>query len=146
MKFFPIVFCMLFPIFTWAQGGAVNLGYNYFGKNNGFVGYDYRLTDIHKPAFNIGVGTYLTSIQKKFTLIPEIHTNYSWDKVLLTEMSVSTKNIKPSVGVNLLNAAHINLGYSFAYKSSDHLNGFFVGLHLFWQTSKFYDDFNYAFR
>ncbi len=127
-----------------AQGFAANLGYNYIGKNAGFLGVEYRINDTHKPSINLGIGSYLTSVNDKFGFVPEIHYNQTFDKNsgLAFQLSASTKNLKPSINFNLLNIIRLDLGYSFGYKSSKDFQGLAFGINILLGQDEFYDYFN----
>lgn len=126
-----------------AQGLAASLGYEYFGKNAGFLGAEYRLdkNDLqnnHGP-FNIGVGTYLFSENGKFSLAPEVHVNQTWWHAISTEFSISTKNIKPSAGVSFFNLFRLQFGYSYPFEKSD-FKGFYFGVRVNIGRALFYDE------
>ena len=125
------------------QKFALNVGYGYMQKHTGFAGIDYRLDgnspkNSHGP-LNIGAGAYLYGENGKFALAPEVHLNKTWKHFIVTEISASTKNIKPSVGVTFFNLAHLKFGYSFPVNNSA-FNGFFVGFHLQIGKAPFYDE------
>ncbi len=122
---------------------ALNLGYDYMQKHSGFVGVDYRIDgnegeNKHGP-LNIGLGTYLYGENGKFALSPEAHLTKTWKHFLLTEISVSTKNVKPSVGLTFFNLAHLKFGYSFPFRGSD-FKGFSLGFHILIGRAPFYDE------
>lgn len=132
---------LFFGNFIYSQGLAANFGYHYAGRSAGFAGVDYRLSMEQDPAKNIGIGAYLTSINKEFTIIPEIHYNQviNNDSGLMWQISASTKNLKPSLGFNFLNAIHLDVGYSFGLDKAKDLHGFAVGLNFFLGKKRFYD-------
>ncbi|MDR2205259.1 MAG: hypothetical protein LBE36_03780 [Flavobacteriaceae bacterium] len=142
MKTLVLLLFLMIPVNIFSQGIALSIGYQHLGRSAGFSGVDFRISDSEKGeyAFNIGAGTYWVSIHKKFTAIPEFHVNYAVGHILLTELSVSTKNFKPSVGINFLNASHVNFGYSFGFKNDKHLQGIFLGLNFYLGTKSFYDN------
>ncbi|MDR2207038.1 MAG: hypothetical protein LBE36_12890 [Flavobacteriaceae bacterium] len=142
MKAFILLFFLLIPINYFSQGIALNIGYQYVGRSAGFAGLDYRLSERSSEALNVGAGTYLTTINKKFTAIPEFHINYSFEEFFLTELSVSTKNFKPSIGINALNLMQMKFGYGFNLGKEKHLNGFFFGINFFLGENGFYDTLN----
>ncbi|WP_300670997.1 hypothetical protein [Soonwooa sp.] len=129
--------------FCKAQGFALNVGYNYMGKNAGFVGADYRISDSRKPAINVGAGTYLTSVNHKFGVVPEVHFNQVLGKesAFMYQVSVSSKNLKPSLGINIFNFLHLDLGYSFGYEKSKDFQGFALGLNFLLGQDGFYEPF-----
>ncbi|MFN3019867.1 hypothetical protein ACK1KB_02625 [Chryseobacterium sp. TY3] len=141
------IFFLLIIIFTGsfckAQGFALNVGYNYIGKNAGFAGVDYRISDTRKPAINVGAGTYLTSVNHKFGVVPDIHFNQvlGKDSAFMYQVSVSSKNLRPSLGINILNVLHLDLGYSFGFNRSKDFQGFALGLNILLGQDDFYDHF-----
>lgn len=135
--------CFIAQIY-FSQKCAVNLGYDYIGKSASFTGIDFRLNDNydHNPT-NIGAGAYLTTNNRKFVAIPEIHYNrIVYSDFLMGEISASSKNIKPSLGINFLNALHLKLGYSFPFDKNENFKGITFGVHLFWGKNEFYDRLN----
>lgn len=122
---------------------ALNVGYEYMNKNSGYLGAEYRfnnndLQNNHGP-LNVGVGAYMYGNDGKFAMAPEIHLNKTWKHFLITELSASTKNIKPSVGLSLLNVGRLQFGYSFPIDNSD-FKGFYFGFHILIGRSPFYDE------
>ena len=122
---------------------ALNVGYEYMHKNSGYLGAEYRvnnnnLKNNHGP-LNVGVGAYLYGNNKKFAVTPEIHVNQTWKHFLITELSASTKNIKPSLGVSFMNLARLQFGYSFPIDNSD-FKGFYFGFHILIGRGPFYDE------
>lgn len=122
---------------------ALNIGYENIHKNSGYLGAEYRfnnndLNNNHGP-LNIGLGTYMYSQDNKFKIAPELHLNKTWKHFLLTELSVSTKNIKPSVGLTLFNLSRLQFGYSFPIDNSE-FKGFYFGFHILIGRSPFYDE------
>lgn len=61
------------------------------------------------------------------------------DAFLTTEVSASTKNIKPSVGLSLMNLTRIQFGYSIPIDKSE-FKGFYFGFHILIGRSPFYDE------
>jgi hypothetical protein len=141
MKIFILLLFLSFSMHAFAQGGALNTGSQYVGRSAGFIGYDYRISSNSSriATLNVGAGTYLTSVNKKFTVIPELHSNYSFYSSNLTELSVSTKNIKPSVGLNILNIMQIKFGYGFSFQKEKYPAGFCFGLNICFGSKRFYD-------
>lgn len=122
---------------------AINIGYENIHKSMGYLGAEYRfnnndLKNNHGP-LNIGLGTYMYSQDSKFKIAPEIHLNITWKHFLLTELSVSTKNFKPSVGLSVLNLGRLQFGYSFPIDNSE-FKGFYFGFHILIGRSPFYDE------
>ena len=122
---------------------AMNVGYEYMHKNSGYLGAEYRfnnndLKNNHGP-LNVGVGAYMYSSDNKFAIAPEIHLNQTWKHFLITELSASTKNIKPSVGLTAFNLARFQFGYSFPFNNSE-FKGFYFGFHILIGRSPFYDE------
>lgn len=122
---------------------ALNIGYENIHKSSGYLGAEYRfnnndLNNNHGP-LNIGVGTYMYSNKSKFAIAPEIHLNKTWKHFLLTELSVSNKNIKPSVGLSIFNLGRFQFGYSFPIDNSE-FKGFYFGFHILIGRSNFYDE------
>ena len=136
---FWVLSFVLLPIFGFSQGFGANVGYEYIGKNAGFAGLDYRFSKYSEPALNAGAGVYVVSLQKKINIVPEIHLNYNWKNEWFTEVSLSSKNFKPSVGFNFLNATQLKFGYSFGFNKEDSLNGISVGVHFNIGGKHFYD-------
>ena len=122
---------------------ALNVGYEYMHKNSGYLGAEYRfnnndLNNNHGP-LNVGIGTYMYSNNSKFAIAPEIHVNKTWKHFLIIELSASTKNIKPSVGVSAFNLLRLQFGYSFPIDNSE-FKGFYFGFHILIGRSPFYDE------
>jgi hypothetical protein len=122
---------------------AVNIGYEYMHKKSGYLGAEYRLNNNNlnnnNGPLNIGIGTYMYGNNGKFSIAPEIHLNQTWMHFLITEVSASTKNIKPSVGLSLMNLTRIQFGYSFPIDQSE-FKGFYFGFHILIGRSPFYDE------
>lgn len=138
LKLLTLLICLSFASLIKSQGFALNLGYDYIGKSAGFVGVDYRISPNRKSYSNIGVGTYLTTNNQKFTAIPEVHYNYNFKEGYKAELSLCTKKITPSVGINLFNAMHLNLGYNIPFNKEEDFKGPYVGLHFFLGERRFY--------
>ena len=122
---------------------AANIGYEYMHKKSGYLGAEYRLNNNNlnnnNGPLNIGIGTYMYGNNGKFSIAPEIHLNQTWMHFLTTEVSASTKNIKPSVGLSLMNLTRIQFGYSFPIDQSE-FKGFYFGFHILIGRSPFYDE------
>jgi hypothetical protein len=127
------------------QGTAFNLGYQYIGKHAGFLGADARFNSTHSSAFNIGGGVYLTGLNQKFIVIPEVHVNHSLNHVFLYELSVTPKNIRPSVGLNLLNLIQLKFGYSYPLKDQQEFRAYSFGINFYLGENRFYDYLNLGF-
>ena len=123
---------------------ALNLGYDYMQKHTGYVGAEYRIDSnlqehtAHGP-FTIGIGSYLYGENGKFSVAPEVHLNKTWKHFISAEISASTKNLKPSIGLTFFNLARLQFGYSFPIKQSD-FKGFSVGFHILIGRAPFYDE------
>lgn len=122
---------------------AANIGYEYMHKKSGYLGAEYRLNNNNlnnnNGPLNIGVGTYMYGNNGSFSITPEIHLNQTWMHFLITEVSASTKNIKPSVGLSLMNLTRIQFGYSIPIDKSE-FKGFYFGFHILIGRSPFYDE------
>ena len=122
---------------------AANIGYEYMHKKSGYLGAEYRLNNNNlnnnNGPLNIGIGTYMYGNNGKFSIAPEIHLNQTWMHFLITEVSASTKNIKPSVGLSLMNLTRIQFGYSFPIDQSE-FKGFYFGFHILIGRSPFYNE------
>ncbi len=122
---------------------ALNVGYEYMHKSSGYLGAEYRfnnndLKNNHGP-LNVGIGTYMYNSNSKFAIAPEIHLNKTWKHFLFTELSASTKNLKPNIGLTVFNLARFQFGYSFPFDNSD-FEGFYFGFHILIGRSPFYDE------
>lgn len=122
---------------------ALNVGYEHIHKSIGYLGGEYRfnnndLKNNHGP-LNIGIGTYMYNKNSKFSIAPEIHLNKTWKHFLLTEISASSKNIKPSIGLSVFNLGRLQFGYSFPIDNSE-FKGFYFGFHILIGRSPFYDE------
>lgn len=122
---------------------ALNIGYENIHKSMGYLGAEYRfnnndLNNNHGP-LNIGIGTYLYSKESKFKVTPEIHLNKTWKHFLITELSASSKNLKPSIGLSVFNLGRFQFGYSFPIDNSE-FKGFYFGFHILIGRSPFYDE------
>lgn len=140
-----ILLVLLINSYTQAQINkvALNVGYEYMHKSSGYMGAEYRfnnndLKNNHGP-LNVGIGTYMYSNNNEFRIAPEIHLNKTWKHFLITELSASTKNLKPSIGVSAFNLARFQFGYSFPFDNSD-FKGFYFGFHILIGRSPFYDE------
>lgn len=147
MKFKIATFLLLSLFFTnhlYSQNIAANIGYSFMGRNAGFLGVDLRLNHEGEMAKNLGIGTYLTAIDKEFTAIPEIHYNQMIGESsgIMWQISASTKNLKPSIGFNFLNAGRIDVGYSFGIDKAKSLQGLTFGVHFLLGGKHFYDRLN----
>lgn len=122
---------------------AANIGYEYMSKKSGYLGAEYRLNNNDakntQGPLNVGVGTYLYGNKGKFAIAPEIHINQTWMHFLTTELSASTKNIKPNVGLSLMNLTRLQFGYSIPIDHSE-FKGFYFGFHILIGRSQFYDE------
>lgn len=142
MKFKIILFLFL-SLFSgqtlYSQGFAANIGYDYIGRNAGFAGLEYRINSSDTFATNAGIGSFVTSIDKKLTIIPEAHLTKGFG-FLTGKMSVSTKHLAPSIGFGFLNAMDFSFGYTIPYEKNNGLNeGIYFGVHFFIGEKKFYD-------
>lgn len=140
-----IILAFLASTYTQAQLSktAINIGYENIHKSIGYLGAEYRfnkndLKNNHGP-LNIGIGAYTYRENKKFKIAPEVHLNKTWKHFLLTELSVSTKSFKPSVGLSLLNLGRLQFGYSIPIDNSE-FKGFYFGFHILIGRSPFYDE------
>ncbi len=129
MKKHLIILAILFSIFSHSQmkktiletfdATALQTGYAYFGKNYGYIGFDKRIDPQNDWIYiNIGAGSYISNYDSKLEFVPEIHTNYT-AMILLGEISLTNKAVNPSIGINLLNAAKLKIGYNYSYNSQD---------------------------
>lgn len=122
---------------------ALNVGYEYMHKKSGYLGAEYRINNNdlnnNNGPLNIGFGTYIYGNNKKISVAPEIHINQTWKHFLITELSASTKNLKPSIGLSAFNLARFQFGYSFPFNHSD-FKGFYFGFHILLGRSPFYDE------
>ena len=143
-----LLFLLFFTTYAKAQSHnieklALNIGYQYMHVNSGYLGAEYRLNsnkgkNTHGP-FTMGAGTYLYGDKGKFAVAPEVHINQTWMHFLTTELSASTKNLKPSVGFSFFNLMRIQFGYSFPIGNSN-FEGFHVGVNILLGRSPFYDE------
>jgi hypothetical protein len=119
---------------------ALNLGYHSLAKgiNSGYFGFDIRASNTTLPAFNMGLGTYLTKIDNEFLILPAIQVNYAASEVWLMELSSSNRFFKPTVGFNMLNAVQLKMGYNFWYSDKQY-NGFTFGVNFCLGGRNFYD-------
>jgi hypothetical protein len=140
------LFCLLSFAFSKAQDGgfASQIGYASFASSNAFLGLDYRFGDVKDGTLNLGIGTYFgefnTKTQSVFT--PEIHVNYSLAYFFLGEMSVTTKSINPSIGLNIFNGLKIKTGYNFSIVQNG-FNALTFGVSLNIGQKGYYDKFKF---
>ncbi len=147
MKRTLISIIMLLTLSSYVQAQlnkvALNVGYEYMQKSKGYLGAEYRFNNNdlnnNNGPLNIGIGTYLYNNDNKFSIAPEIHLNKTWKHFLLTELSASTKNIKPSIGLSVFNLGRLQFGYSFPIDNSE-FKGFYFGFHILIGRSPFYDE------
>ena len=122
---------------------AFNTGYDYVGKSTGYLGGEYRIDNNSKENKNgpltFGLGTYLYGDNGKFSIAPEAHIQKTWKHFLITELSASTKNVRPSIGLSFFNLTRLQLGYSFPIDNSG-FKGFYFGFHILIGKSPFYDE------
>lgn len=146
--FSALFFLLLITTFAEAQSTnldrlAANIGYQYMHVKSGYLGAEYRLNSNQGKNTNgpltVGVGTYLYSSKSKFKVTPEIHVNQTWMHFLTTELSASTKNLKPSVGLSVFNLMRFQFGYSFQLGDSN-FKGFHFGFNILLGRSSFYDE------
>lgn len=57
------------------------------------------------------------------------------------QVSVSSKNLRPSLGFNIFNFVHLDLGYSFGFNKRKDFQGFALGLNFLLGQDTFYDPF-----
>ena len=140
LKFVLFIFLNLFfGKNLYSQGFAANIGYDYIGRNAGFAGLEYRINSSDTFATNVGIGSFLTSIDEKLTIIPEAHFAKGFG-FLIGKASLSTKHIAPSIGFGFLNAMDFSLGYTIPYEKNNGLKeGISFGIHFFIGGKKFYD-------
>lgn len=146
LKSFSVLLLFMISFFkTSAQLNkvALNVGYEYLTRSNGYIGAEYRLNNNdlknNQGPLVFGVGSYLYSKNKNLKVIPEVHLNQTWKHFLITELSASTKNIKPSVGISFFNLTRMHFGYSIPINNSE-LKGFYFGFHILIARSPFYDE------
>lgn len=122
---------------------ALSIGYDKIGVHAGYLGAEYRIDsnegeNKHGP-LTIGLGSYLYNDYGKFGITPEAHINKTWKHFILSEISISTKNIKPSIGLTFFNLARVQFGYSFPIHNTQ-FKGFYFGFHILIGRSPFYDE------
>lgn len=143
--FISLVLAILMNTYAFGQINklAANIGYEYMHKKSGYLGAEYRLNNNNlrnnNGPLNIGAGTYLYGNKGKFAIAPEIHINQTWKHFLITEISASTQNVKPSIGLSLMNLTRLQFGYSFPIDNSE-FKGFYFGFHILIGRSPFYDE------
>ncbi len=129
MKKYIIILAIIFSIFSHSQikktidkifdASALQTGYANFGINYAYLGFDKRIDSQGDWIYvNVGAGSYISKFDDKLQFVPEIHTNYT-AMILMGEISLTTKAINPSIGINLLNAAKLKIGYNYSYDSQD---------------------------
>ncbi len=124
--------------FDFFEATALQTGYAYFGKNYGYVGFDKRIDNRKDWVYaNIGAGTYVSKFDNKMQFVPEIHSNITI-LALLAEVSVTTKAVNPTLGLNIYNRFTIKSGYNFAYKKDD-FEGITFGININFGS----DDYHY---
>lgn len=75
--------------------------------------------------------------------MPELHFNQmiGKDTGFIYQLSASTKNLKPSVELNIFNLLHLDFGYSFGFNNNKDFQGFAMGLNFLLGQDRFYDPF-----
>ena len=99
-------------VFAQLDKVALNIGYENIHKSMGYIGAEYRFNNNdlknHHGPLNIGIGTYLYKKESKFRVTPEIHLNKTWKHFLITELSASSKSLKPRDRKSTrLNSSHL---------------------------------------
>ena len=145
MKLKTLITCslLLFLNTTKAQY-AVNVGYGYFKTNAFYLGGDMNFNDNKEViATNLGLAVFVATLDNKTVVLPEIHFNTTIPKIyfLMPNLSLTTKNVMPSLGLNLLNGIHIKAGYSKSFDKKLLDNGFYFGINLFLGDRDFYTKF-----
>ena len=116
---------------------AFNVGFGSFKTNALYLGGDVKLNDSDYSAINFGVGGYVTKLDQKTVVLPEIHFTAS-ALLLMANVSLTTKNISPNLGLNLGNAIEVKFGYSTSFDKQLLDNGFYFGINLLIGDKKFY--------
>lgn len=142
-KLAVIVSILLCSQFLSAQKFALNVGYDYFQKHTGYFGAEYRLDkndDSNKQGpLTVGIGAMMYGEDGKFKAAPEVHLQKTWMHFVSSQLSVSTQNIAPSVGISFFNLTRMQFGYSFPLQQSQ-FKGFYVGFHILIGGKPFYDE------
>lgn len=138
-----VLFLLLSAACFSQQKFALNAGYDKVGKHTGYLGAEYRINsnegeNKHGP-LTIGIGSYMYGENGRFAAAPELHLNKTWNHFLITEISTSTKNIRPSLGLSFFNLTRLQFGYSFPIDHSS-FKGFYVGFHILIGGKSFYDE------
>ncbi len=146
MKKIVFFFCLFSFTNSKAQDGgfASQIGYASFVSSNAYLGLDYRFGDAKDGTLNLGIGTYLGSFnsKSKTDFTPEMHVNYSWAYFFLGEMSVTTKSINPSLGLNIFNGLKMKGGYNFPITNNG-FRGFTFGMSLNFGQKGYYDKWKF---
>ena len=116
---------------------AFNVGYGSFKTNALYLGGDVKLNDSDYSAINFGVGGYVTKLDQKTVVLPEIHFTAT-ALLLMANVSLTTKNISPNLGLNLGNAIEVKFGYSTSFDKKLLDDGFYFGINLLIGDKKFY--------
>lgn len=139
LRLSSFLFSCCFISLVKSQNYAINIGYDYIGKSAGFTGLEYRIPSKSNVYSNLGIGTYFTTDSKDFIILPEVHYNITSKNGYKAEVSLCAKKVTPSIGINLFNAMHLNLGYNIPFNNNENFKGFYMGLHLFIGKNGFYD-------
>lgn len=137
MKKYCTLILLFFSFISFAQGIALEAGYKYKYTNALATGLSYRVSknNIKNPInLNVGVVTNFSNnnmisvgVQKRFKEFLEYGVN------------LTNKDLEPTFGVNFINLAKLNLGYSFAYAKNRN-SGFTFGLTIAIAEDKYYDN------
>ncbi len=142
-KIIVIISILFFSHFASAQKFALNVGHNYPQKHTGYTGVEYRIdknSDSNKQGpLTLGIGAMMYGENGKFKAAPEIHMQKTWMHFVSSQISVSTQNIVPSVGLSFFNLTRLQFGYSFPLQQSN-FKGFYVGFHVLIGGKPFYDE------
>ena len=95
-----------------------------------------------------GVGYGLVNSNKQIKGLLDYHVSYNSNNGFLVKISGSDRNVAPIIGVSLLNALDLGVGYSFPIKKDEipEIQGFTVGLTVrFSKNNDVYEDFNIGF-
>ncbi|MFJ1409833.1 hypothetical protein [Capnocytophaga canimorsus] len=133
-----------------AERSAIDIGYDYLGRNSLGVGLNYNLpiNEYNWHGYNVGLGIrYFKGENNAHLFVPEAKISYRYYGLLFA-VHTSTKNFAPIVGLSFMNCFHLYSGYSFAFEEDkNQLKGIIFGIKLFisGKNSQFYDRLKIGF-
>lgn len=136
---------------TQAQGVALDLGYKFHTRSLGYVGLsgsfprtNMSFKSVSTQSINIGAGGYYGSFNGAMKFIPSAYVSYAKGAGMMFEgkLAFSEYFISPTIGLNVMNLAKLEFGYSIGTKSINRvsMDGFTIGLVVSLGSRNYYTD------